>query len=296
MAAPGRSGPSRLTLAILVLVTITVITLDLQDFGPLRSMQTTLRDAIAPAQDTGDSVFSPVTDTWRAITEFDDVEAENEVLRQELDELRSSAIRGQAARETLDELLAELDIEILSNVDTAVARVSDPAGNFDDFTIDINKGSNDGVVDGMPVVTQAGLVGKVISVEKDRSQVELMNESGFRLGVRIVGTGDIALARGVERGEDLRVDQGVDEGSEIEPGMLVVTSGIEGSAFPADIPVGVVSEVTIDEAELQQELRIRPVADIDSLTFVTVILWSVDSGSITDDPATDDGNDGGGGQ
>lgn len=292
MSAPGRSGPSRLTLIVLVLVTITVVTLDLQDFGPLRSIQTSLRNAVAPAQDAGDSVFSPVTNTWRAITEFDEVEAENEVLRQELDELRSTAIRGQAARETLDELLAELDIEILSNVDTAVARVSDPAGNFDDFTIDINKGTDDGVRDGMPVVTRAGLVGKVVEVEKDRSQVELMTESGFGLGVRIVGTGDIALARGVERGEDLRVDQGVDEGSEIEAGMLVVTSGIEGSPFPADIPVGVVSEVVIDEAELRQELRIRPVADLDSLTFVTVILWSVDAESITDSA---DRTDSGGG-
>jgi len=289
MAAPGRSGPSRFTLAILVLVTITVITLDLQDFGPLRSIQTSLRGAVAPAQDAGDSVFSPVTNTWRSITEFDSLEAENERLRQELDELRSSAISGQAARETLDELLAELDIEILSNVDTAVARVSDPAGNFDDFTIDINKGTDDGVLDGMPVVTRAGLVGKVVEAEKDRAEVELMTESGFGLGVRIVGTGDIALARGVERGEDLRVPQGVDEGSEIETGMLVVTSGIEGSPFPADIPVGVVSEVSVDEAELRQELRIRPVADIDSLTFVTVILWSVDGDSIVDDaPSADE--------
>lgn len=276
MAAPGQSGRSRLTIIILALLSVTLITLDMQDFGPLGSSETAARDVISPAAETGDSIFSPVTNFWKSVTDYDDLEAENLALREELDAMRGDAIASQAARETLDQLLGELDIDILAGVDTTVARVADPAGNFDDFTIDLNKGSRDGIRDGMPVVTAAGLVGKIVSVDRDRSQVALITETGFGLGVRIIGPGDIALARGVGRGSDLEVNEGVDEGSVISEGMLVVTSGIEGSPFPADVPVGVVTSVEIDEAELQQQLHIRPVANLEQLSFVTVILWTVD--------------------
>lgn len=282
MAAPGQSGRSRLTIILLVLLSVTLITLDMQDFGPLKGGQTAARDALSPATDGGGSIFSPVTNAWKSLTEFDDLEAENEALRDELGQLRGEAISGQAARETLDQLLGELDIDILAGVDTTIARVADPAGNFDDFTIDLDKGSRDGIRDGMPVVTSAGLVGKIVNAERDRSQVSLITETGFGLGVRIIGPGDIALARGVERGSDLEVNEGVDESSVISEGMLVVTSGIEGSPFPADIPVGVVTSVDIDEAELQQQLHIRPVADLDRLSFVTVILWTVNGANDSD--------------
>lgn len=275
MAAPGQSGRSRFTIIILVLLSVTLITLDMQDFGPLGNGQAAARDVLSPATDTGGTIFSPITNAWRSLTEFDDLEAENEALRDELGQIRGDAIAGQAARETLDQLLGELDIDILAGVDTTVARVADPSGNFDDFTIDLDKGRRDGIRDGMPVVTSAGLVGRIVAAERDRSQVELITETGFGLGVRVIGPGDIALARGVARGQDLEVNEGVDESSVIAEGMLVVTSGIEGSPFPADIPVGVVTSVEIDEAELQQQLHIRPVAELDRLSFVTVILWTV---------------------
>jgi len=290
MSAPGQPGRSRLTLIVLVLLTITVITLDFQDFGPLKGSQAAVQDTIEPVADKSDSIFSPVTDAWNSLTGYDELQQENEELRAELDELRGTAISGQAAVETLDDLLREIDIDILAGVDTVVARITDPAGNFDDFTVDIDRGSRDGILEGMPVVTGAGLVGKVVEVERNRAQVELISETGFGLGVRIIGPGDIALARGVGRGNDLEAAEGVDESSRILEGMSVVTSGIEGSPFPPDIPVGVVSGVEVDGAELQQKVLIRPVADLERLTFVTIILWSHDADLETrDDAAVSDG-------
>jgi len=58
--------------------------------------------------------------------------------------------------------------------------------------------------------------------------------------------------------------------------MLVVTSGIEGSPYPPDLPVGVVVNVEVDQAELQQRVSIRPSSDLDRLSFITIILWNVE--------------------
>lgn len=277
MAAPERSGRSRLTLVVLILSTITILTLEFRSFGPLESAQGAVRAVLDPFADAAGSAFGPLTNGWEGLTEYDDVVAENEALRAELDQVRGEAVRGQAAEGTLESLLTELDIEYLAGVDTVVGRVGDRIGNFDNFAIDIDKGSSDGIEVGMPAVTSAGLIGRVKSVETDQSRVELITESEFGVGVRIIGTGDLALARGRGRGVDLLIEEGVDDNSEVSEGMAVVTSGIEGSPYPPDIGLGTVSAVSIDSAELRQQVSIKPLADLDRLSFITIILWTLES-------------------
>ena len=58
-----------------------------------------------------------------------------------------------------------------------------------------------------------------------------------------------------------------------------MTSGIQGSSYPPDLPVGVISDVSFDSASLELKVRIRPVADLQNLRFLTVILWTVDGES-----------------
>lgn len=276
MAAPNYNGRSRYTIILLVLTTITLLTLDFRDFGPLNQAQAVVRTVLSPFRSAADTVFSPFGNGWKSLTEYDDIVAENEALRLELDELRGGAIRGQAAEATLEQVLGELDIDYLAAVRTVKGRVGDKAGNFDNSTITIGKGFNDGIEDGMPAVTAAGLVGRVVKSEADRADIELISDFDFGIGVRIIGPGDIALARGQGRGRDLLIEDGIDDTSVVEPGMLVVTSGIEGSPYPPDLPVGVVVNVEVDQAELQQRVSIRPASDLDRLSFITVILWNVE--------------------
>lgn len=276
MAAPQTSGRRRLTLLILALSTLTILTLDFRNFGPLETAVGGVRSVLDPFADAASGIFDPVGNGWEGITEYDEVVAENAELRAQLDQLRGDAVRGQAAEQTLEQLLGELDIEYLAGVDTVTGRVGDRIGNFDNFAIDIDKGSSDGIEVGMPAVTSAGLIGRVKSVSTDQSRIELITESNFGVGVRIIGTGDLALARGTGRGQDLLIDEGVDDNSDIVEGMAVVTSGIEGSPYPPDLAVGVVSGVSIDAAELRQEVEVRPLADLDELSFITIILWNLE--------------------
>ena len=59
----------------------------------------------------------------------------------------------------------------------------------------------------------------------------------------------------------------------------MVTSGIDGSSFPPDIPVGVVEDVVFDTSSLEVRIDITPVADLEDLRFATVVLWTVDGES-----------------
>ena len=154
-------------------------------------------------------------------------------------------------------------------------------GNFVSFTIELDKGADDGIREGMPVLTSGGLAGQVIEVSGSTSSVRLLHSDTAKLGVRIVGTGDVALAEGQGFGQPLEivVPEGSTDELEITPGLPVVTSGIDGSSFPPDIPVGVVDDVVFDTSSLEVRIDITPVADLEDLRFATVVLWTVDGES-----------------
>ena len=269
----------RTTLILLLLTSITLLSLDYQGFSPLNRVQSAARSVIDPLANSSDTITSPVTNAWRSFTEFEDLEQENARLKDELEALQGDSIEASAAEDTLRALLEEIEIDYVGGADALVAQVIDRPGNFESYSIEIDRGSNDGVRRGMPVVTSAGLVGKVSEVQADFSQVRLLHQPDFPLGIRVVGTGEVALARGQGIGEDLTVKEGITEETAIKVGDPVVTSGIEGSSYPPDIVVGVISGVEFDNRLLEQEISVRPIATLEDLRFVTVILWTVDGDS-----------------
>lgn len=271
----------RTSLILLLLTSITLLSLDYQGFGPLDSVQSVVRGVVDPVAGGADSFTSPVTNAWKSFTDFEDMEEENARLRDELAQLRSSSIEASAAEEALRALLDEIDIDYAGGASTIVAQVIERPGNFQSYSVEIDRGANDGLREGMPVVTSGGLVGRVASVQDNFAEVRVLHQDGFALGIRVIGTGDIALAEGQGIGEDLEVTvaQGASENTDIEVGDPVVTSGIQGSSYPPDLPVGVISDVSFDSASLELKVRIRPVADLQNLRFVTVILWTVDGES-----------------
>lgn len=271
----------RSTLILLILTSITLLTLDYQGFRPLAAVGSAVRGIVSPVADGADGLTSPFTNAWKSFTDFDDLEAENAALRDQLAEIRGSAIESTAAEETLRSLLDEIDIDWVGGAETLVGQVIERPGNFQSYSVEIDRGENDGLRVGMPVVTSAGLVGRVAEVGDSYAEVRLLHQDGFKLGIRVIGTGDVALARGQGFGNDLEVTlaEGASENTDIEVGAPVVTSGIQGSSYPPDLVVGVISEIEFDSASLELKASISPIAELESLRFVTVILWTVDGES-----------------
>jgi rod shape-determining protein MreC len=273
LAVPNRTGRSRLTLVLLLVTSVTLLTLDFRGFGPIQSAQDTMRDAFQPVQDGVSKVFGPVTTSWSALTEYDELEDENAQLRAELEALRADSITNSNAEQELAAILTELEIEYLAAIPRITARTVGQIGNFSDLTVEIDKGSNDGIAKQMPAVTSGGLIGQVIEVGANRSRIGLITDPSFNVGVRLVGLDDIAIGSGSGEGEPLLVEAGVDPETVVEVGTSAVTSGIHGSLYPPDIPVGLVSDVSVDETTLNQVLQITPTADMENITFVTVLLY-----------------------
>ncbi len=282
MALPRRSGRRRYTLLVLVLAAVTLLTLDVRGFGPLASAQSGVRNVLSPLRTGVSAVFDPVTNAWRGAFNYDDLEAENAELRSQLDALEGAAITDANARAELDALNAQLGIGYLAEVETVVARVvGSEIGNFSEFSVEIDRGSSNGLAVGMPVVTDAGVVGKLVRVDRDRSLMQLISDPEFALGVRLVSSSKIGLGHG--NGSDARtliVDQGIAADVEVAVGEAAVTGG-RASLFPPGIPVGLVTGVTLEPGAEQQTVLVSLTADVSNLDFVSIVLY--DASAPTDE-------------
>ncbi len=200
----------------------------------------------------GETIATPFRNTWHGAFGYDDVKDENNRLHAKLDKIKGDQARIDALERQNKELRKAADIKFARDIDKVGAQVvNGPLSNFE-HTIQIDVGSGDGVTVGMPVVTNAGLVGKVTQVFGGRSVVLLITDPSFVMGVRINdANGDIAVAHGNGKGEDLVVDGSIPIDRDMPAGTDVFTSGTDRSPFPPDIPVGKVKSTkpSIDGSE-----------------------------------------------
>ena len=178
-----------------------------------------------------------------------------ELLESELEELQH-----------LDQLSAPPDIGRVN-----VRVVESALSNFE-LSLDIDKGSDDGIAIGMPVVTGNGLVGRVSQVTPSTARVTPIITRGFAVGIRMVRSGDLGVAEGQGSGKSLLIDL-VELDSPITPGESVLTAGLQGSPFPEGLVVGTVAGVDARPVEGRQLVLVDPSADLERLRFAAVLLF-----------------------
>lgn len=275
---PPRRGRSRFTIVVLVLFSITVLTLDFRDVGVVQDARHAVGSALSPVQGAADFVATPFQNAWNGMTRYDDVADENEALQARVDELEGQIAQDEDASVQLEALLDQVDIPWVGSISTATARViQQPASAFSHIVV-IDKGSSVGIREGMPVVTGAGLVGQVVDVSSDRSSVQLVTDPEFRVGVRLVTSQRFGTAKGQGESRDLRIDTGIEpdeDDAEVPDDEILTTSGIDDrSSFPASIPVARVTRTQEANGGLTLEIFAEPLADLDELSFVNVLLAS----------------------
>lgn len=147
----------------------------------------------------------------------------------------------------------------------------------------INRGARDGLTQGMPVLTDVGLVGRITQVSATASQVLLITDPISAVNARLLNS----RAEGSVQGEagGLRMTF-IDLNAVIQEGDTVVTSGL-GGTFPEGVIIGQVTSTRQEVFELFQEAIVRSLNDFERLETVLVItnFQPVDL-SVFDQPGT----------
>lgn len=138
---------------------------------------------------------------------------------------------------------------------------------FLDYVI-INRGSDDGLRRGMPVVTQQGLVGRIAAVTADAARVQLITDPASNINVKLEPSRAQAVVHGEVSGEiSLAM---IPQSAQVEIGDLILTSGLGGN-YPTNILVGQVTGVRRRETDLFQSASVQPVVDFNQLEIVLII-------------------------
>ena len=142
-------------------------------------------------------------------------------------------------------------------------------------SIQLDRGSDDGLRPNLPVLSASGLVGKTIAVTRGESRVLLLIDPACKAGALIQRSRDLGIAGGVTaalRREPRLQMTFVDRTSTVQVGDVVYTSGL-GGVFPRGILIGTVTDADLDpQAGMYQNIEIKPAADFRRLEEVMVIV------------------------
>jgi rod shape-determining protein MreC len=180
-------GRKRVILALL-LTTVLLITLDLRGNPLIDAAREGFTAAMEPVQSATGVVTNPIERAWNGIVNYDDLEQENVALQEQVDRLIGTQAAAEATVIEGQELQALYSLPSLSGIDTEVARVVGYAATNLDQVIEINKGSSSGIEVGMPVVNQAGLVGKVTKVTANTARVMLVTDARYAVTVKVTSS------------------------------------------------------------------------------------------------------------
>lgn len=262
------SNGSPLQTITLILVAAGLLLLALG--GYLSPVANAVLEPILGAQSWLYSRFQLMQDFFNASSDLAALRLENTQLRTENANLQTQIIALQQEVGAIDSLSALVDFARArpENQYQAAAVIARDPSPFLQYVI-INRGSDDGIRRGMPVVAQQGLVGRVAQVTAGAARVELITDPASRVSVSTQPSEEDGVLSGSLTG-DLSINL-IPQDAAVEAGDLVLTSGI-GGAYPANILIGEISNVRQEATELFQAASVQPVVDFSRLEIVLVIV------------------------
>ena len=192
-----------------------------------------------------------------------ELEAEVSQLQTEIIELKQQIAETRILSALVD--FARVSPEYSYVAAAVIGRDPSP---FVKFVI-INRGSDDGLRRGMPVVTQQGLVGRIAAVTAGAARVQLITDPASSINIRLEPSRDPANLIGDITGE-LALEM-VPQSASVQIGDLVLTSGLGGN-YPPNILIGQVASIRRRETDLFQSGVVQAVVDFSNLEIVLIII------------------------
>lgn len=263
-------GPSlqlRLFLAVVTSVSLLIMDSRLITFNSVRSSLDTL---ISPLHYLANSPRKLLDSASERLESQDRLILENRALRQELLTKNSDLLMLEQLKHENDRLRELLGSPLRSDERKMVAQVL--TADTDPYThqVVIDKGSDQGVYIGQPVISDKGVVGQVISVGKVSSRVLLISDATHAIPVQVLRNDIRVIASGTGRRDELQLEH-IPSSTDIRPGDMLVTSGL-GGRFPEGYPVGIIKSFDVDSQNAFAVVSVTPTAQLERLRYL-LLLW-----------------------
>lgn len=266
----------RLFLVILIIVIVSaVLFYTIKKDRSLNTFESFTKDIVVEVQKI---FYKPIHGFSNMIEEFTslkDVKKENQILKSNVEKMEATETENIELKQEIERLKGELNIEhVLTDYDYLNATVISRNSFYWYNMLTIDKGSHNGIKEGMVVINSTGLIGKITNVSTFSSDVKLIttNDTNNKISVTVTN-GDTKLT-GIINGYDykkgLLTVEGISNTATVNNGDYVYTSGL-GGVFPSGILIGRVEGITTDDYDLSKIINVKPSAKFDDINFVTVL-------------------------
>jgi rod shape-determining protein MreC len=267
------SARTRVVLALLLLTSFTLVTLDFRgDNGPLSGLRGLAAAIFGPIETTTAAVVRPFASVVNDVRGVGGADAEAERLRKENAELRSQLRTSDLARARANDLDKLLGLAGRGQYRVLPARVV-AVGTEQGFewTATIDAGTGDGIKLDMTVVNGDGLVGRVKRVGPMTSTILLAVDPTSSVGARLEGSLQIGVVTG--RGKRAMDLQLLDPQTQVRKGDRLVTLGSQGSTpFVPGVPIGEVTNLKQTPGALTRTATVTPYVSFTALDLVGVVV------------------------
>lgn len=264
-----------LIVIIAIVILIAILSYALKTEKKLNTFESIVKDTVVEVQKVFYMPFKNFSSMISDYKSLKDVLKENKILKSNVEKIESLEAENTELKQEIEQLKNELNIEhVLSDYDYLNATVisRNPTTWYNNLTID--KGSHNGIEEGMVVINSTGVIGKTTNVSTFSCDVKLITttDTNNKMSVTIT-SGDNHLT-GVINGYDYKTKwlevEGISNTENVSVGDLVYTSGL-GGVFPSGILVGKVANISTDVYDLSKIINVSPSANFADINYVTVL-------------------------
>lgn len=260
---------------LIIIMTGAILTYTLKNKKELNTIEKLLKDCIVEIQTIVSYPIKGINNFFDDFNSLKNVLKENKILKSNVEKIESLETENIELKQELNKLKEELNIKtVLSDYEYLNATVVSRNSLYWYNLLTIDKGSKNGIEDGMAVINSTGLIGKTTNVSNYSSDVKLIttNDTNNKISVTITN-GDKKLtglinSYNYEDG-NLKVE-GISNTETVMVGDLVYTSGL-GGIFPSGVLIGRVESITTDVYDLAKIINVKPSANFDDINYVTIL-------------------------
>lgn len=264
--------PGRIFLWLLTVMAVSVFSIILSQNQAMDPFQAQYMRLVMPLETLTSDLANPISDFWNGATDHGDLVRQNQELREEIERLQAEVASREDASQRIQELQQLLQVKEARSQDQFV--VADVIA-FDPSSvrklIALNRGTSDGIQEGMVVLSAGGsLVGSVSQAFSNFAWVELITDADSVVNAQVQLPG--GTLRGVVQG-DPRHGLSLQMVSPERPllvGALVTTSGLGGN-YPVGLLIGSIRSIDERPQAASQQGVLEPAASMDRLRSVLVI-------------------------
>ncbi len=256
------------TTAGLLLISLSLLMVNTRGQRRVDPLGVVFLEAVTPVANLSGSMTTRLGDAWRAYIDLVGVREEREWLRERVRELERTIDANLQIRRENERLNALLDLrEALGGMPIA-ARVTGIGASPLFHTATLDRGTSQGILEGMAVLAEDGVVGRVVATSPNASRVLLLEDPAS--GVEAIV--QRSRARGIlEGGSDGRFHlKYIKPDEELRIGDSVVTSGFD-QIFPRGIALGRIVALRAPPNGLFQTAEVLPAVDFGKLAEVLVL-------------------------